>query len=192
MEASTRPEGNGLRPCVFFDRDGVVNVSPGAGYVTRVEDFVLNEGIVDCLRVAKERGYVCVLVTSQRCVGKGLITRDGLAAIHARMVEWLASSGVGFLDIYAFTGLPETATWEKPSPVMIERAATKHGLDLARSWMVGDADRDIEMAHRAGVGHTLRIAGEREVTVAADYVVEDVRAAAAVLANHLVAFHPEA
>jgi len=174
-----------LRPCVFFDRDGVVNVSPGAGYVTRVEDFVLTEGIVDCLRVAGERGYVAVLVTSQRCVGKGLLMAEGLADIHARMAALLASSGVGFLDVFAFTGLPETATWEKPSPVMIALAAERHGLDLAASWMVGDADRDIEMARRAGVGHTLRIAGEREVTVAADFVVDSVQAAAAVLAANL-------
>lgn len=186
MKPSTHPECDSLRPCVFFDRDGVVNVSPGSGYVTRVEDFILSDGIVECLRVAGERGYVCVLVTSQRCVGKGLLTLDGLAAIHARMTALLAASGVGFLDIYAFTGLPETMTWEKPSPFMIELAATKHGLDLTNSWMVGDADRDIEMAHSAGVGHSVRIAGEREVTVEAEFVVVNVRAAAEILKTHLV------
>ncbi len=185
MECSRPADQLPLRPCVFFDRDGVVNVSPGDGYVTRIEDFVLNDGIVDCLRVAGERGYACILVTSQRCVGKGLISKEDLDAIHGRMAEMLVDSGVGFLDIFAFTGLPETATWEKPSPVMIELAAAKHGLDLARSWMIGDADRDIRMAQRAGVAHTLRITGEKEVTVPAEFVVEDVRAAAAVLESRL-------
>ena len=125
MKASPSIDHEILRPCVFFDRDGVVNVSPGTGYITRVEDFILSEGIIDGLRVAKQRGYVCIVVTSQRCVGKGLITLDGLAAIHARMMEQVASSGVDFLDVFAFTGLPETSAWEKPSPVMIELAAEK-------------------------------------------------------------------
>ena len=170
------------RPCVFFDRDGVVNVSPGPGYVLRPEDFHLQAGITDCLKIAHERGYVTVLVTSQRCVGKGLISEDGLAAIHSKMQ---AELGGGFRDIFAFTGLPGTETWEKPSPVMIQLAAEKHDIDLENSWMIGDADRDIEMAHRARIKRTIRVTGEREVTIPAEFETDSIPGVAEILKNNL-------
>lgn len=159
--------------CVFFDRDGVVNRSPGAGYVTRVEDFHLNDGLVELVQLVAKRGFVAVLVTSQRCVGKGLITAAGLEKIHGELQSRLAAEGLGFLDIYAFLGTPETETWEKPNPDMILLAAEKHGIDLAGSWMIGDADRDIVMAQRAGVGRTLRIITDKAVGVEADFTAGD-------------------
>jgi histidinol-phosphate phosphatase family protein len=170
---------------VFFDRDGVVNRSPGAGYVTRVEDFHLNDGLIELMALVAQRRYVAVLVTSQRCVGKGLLSLGGLAEIHHHLQSQLAGHGLGFLDIYAFLGTPETESWEKPNPEMILLAAEKHGIDLAASWMIGDADRDILMAQRAGVGKTLRIVSDKAVGVEADYTVDDLRGAREVLGQRL-------
>ena len=177
-----RPPG---QKCVFFDRDGVVNRSPGTGYVTRAEDFHLNDGLVELMALAAGRGYVAVLVTSQRCVGKGLLSADGLGEIHAGLQSQLAGHGLGFLDIYAFLGTPETASWEKPNPDMILLAAEKHGIDLAGSWMIGDADRDIEMAQRAGVGKTLRVVTDKAVGVDADFTVGDLIEARHILEREL-------
>ena len=157
------------KPCVFFDRDGVVNRSPGAGYVTRVEDFLLNDGLFELMGAVAEFGFVAVLVTSQRCVGKGLLSAHGLEEIHGKLQSELAQHDLAFLDIYAFLGTPETEAWEKPNPDMILLAAEKHGIDLAASWMIGDADRDIVMGQRAGVGKTLRIVSDKPVGVSADF-----------------------
>ena len=174
------------KPCVFFDRDGVVNVSPGAGYVLRPRDFLLQDGIAECVKLANDRGYVCVLMTSQRCVSKGLISEEELMVIHEKMCrEIREQTGGEFLDLYIFTGLPGTETWEKPSPVMIELAAEKHGLDLSKSWMIGDADRDIVMAHRAGVAKTIRVLGDKEVTSESDYQAKSIRQALTVLKENL-------
>ena len=166
-----------MKKCVFFDRDGVVNRSPGAGYVTRVEDFHLNDGLVELMAAVAARGFVAVLVTSQRCVGKGLLSPGGLADIHHKLQSELAAHDLGFLDIYAFLGTPETESWEKPNPDMILLAAERHGLDLGASWMIGDADRDIVMAQRAGVGKTLRIVTDKAVGVEADFTADDLRVA---------------
>ena len=153
-----------LRPAVFFDRDGVVNVSPGAGYVLRWEDFHFSPGIVEALRLCKTRGYALVLVTSQQGVGKGLMTQAELDDIHARMQHALARDDAAFDGLYACTCLADDpdCTCRKPSPEMIHRAATDLGLDLARSLLVGDYDRDIQMAVNAGVPVTVRVltAGE--------------------------------
>ncbi|MFT4546667.1 MAG: D-glycero-D-manno-heptose 1,7-bisphosphate phosphatase [Verrucomicrobiales bacterium] len=171
--------------CVFFDRDGVVNRSPGAGYVTRPKDFHLNDGLVEVMQLLAERDFVAVLVTSQRCVGKGLLSSDGLDEIHLKLQSSLAQHGLGFLDIYAFLGTPETASWEKPNPDMILLAAEKHEIDLSASWMIGDADRDIVMGQRAGVGRTLRIITDKAVGVDADFTAKDLLAANAILTEQL-------
>lgn len=151
-----------LRPAVFFDRDGVVNCSPGAGYVLCWEDFHFSLGIIPALRLCKERGYATILVTSQQGVGKGLMTQASLDHIHAEMQRVLATEGAAFDGIYACTCLAADPDCHcrKPNAEMILRAAADHHLDLSRSLLVGDYDRDIQMAHNAGVPVTLRVLAE--------------------------------
>lgn len=152
------------RPAVFFDRDGVVNVSPGAGYVLRWEDFRFSPGIFEALRWCKECGYATILVTSQQGVGKGLMSQAMLDEIHAAMQRELMAEGAAFDGIYACTCLAEdpTCRCRKPSAEMIWQAAEAHQLDLSRSVLVGDYDRDIQMAIHAGVPITVRVLAEGE------------------------------
>lgn len=174
-----------MRPAVFFDRDGVVNVSPGDGYVLRTEDFHLSEGITEALQICRQRGYALVLVTSQQGVGKGLMSQADLDAIHAKMQGELAKSGAAFDLIKACTHLKGTCTCRKPSPEMIAVAARELGLDLEHSWLVGDHDRDILMAQNAGVPHTVRILSHHAPGVVASHTLREVRELAALLQTHL-------
>ncbi|MBL9131136.1 MAG: HAD family hydrolase [Verrucomicrobiaceae bacterium] len=162
------------QPAFFFDRDGVVNVSPGEGYVLRVEDFHLSPGIIEALALCKEKGFKLILVTSQQGVGKGMMTQDTLDAIHAAMQAVLTERGAAFDGIYACTHLSGTCTCRKPGPEMIFRAQREHGLDLSRSWLVGDHDRDIQMAKNAAVPRTIRILSHHEPQVAADHTLASV------------------
>ena len=166
-----------MKPAFFFDRDGVVNRSPGDGYVLRREDFHFNDGIIEALAFLKSQGFALILVTSQQGVGKGLMTQAALDEIHGAMQSELAKHDAAFDAICACTCLDSDprCTCRKPSPEMILQAAREHDLDLSKSWLVGDADRDIEMAHNAGVPHTIRIRGDRPVLVTADHVLDDVR-----------------
>lgn len=162
-----------LRPAVFFDRDGVVNVSPGDGYVLRWEDFEFAPGIVEALALCRERGYATILVTSQQGVGKGLMTQAALDDLHARMQEHLAGHAAALDGIYACTHLAGSCTCRKPSAEMILRARDEHGIDLSRSWLVGDHDRDIQMAINAGVPRTVRILSHHEPKVQADFTLAE-------------------
>lgn len=165
-----------MRPAFFFDRDGVVNRSPGDGYVLRPEDFHFNGGIFESLAFLKSRGFALVLVTSQQGVGKGLMTRETLENIHAAMQRELALHNAAFDAIEACTCLANDprCTCRKPSPEMILKAARECDLDLPASWLVGDHDRDIQMAHNAGVPHTIRIRGKQPMEVAAEHVLDEV------------------
>ncbi len=164
------------RRAVFFDRDGVVNVSPGLGYVLRVEDFHLNPGIAEVLAWCKAEGFLTVLVTSQQGVGKGLMTQAELDAIHAAMQVGLQRRGAAFDGIQSCTHLAGTCTCRKPSPEMILRAAADLQIDLPSSALVGDHDRDIRMARNAGVGFAVRLATDNPVRETGNVLVHSVPA----------------
>ncbi|MDF1823128.1 MAG: TIGR04282 family arsenosugar biosynthesis glycosyltransferase [Verrucomicrobiales bacterium] len=157
--------------CVFFDRDGVVNRSPGSGYVLRHEDFHLNPGIPEALAWLRRKGILAILVTSQKGVGKGLMTEADLGAIHRKMQDELRLAGGAFDAIYAYTGTIDCPHLPKPDPEMIHSAAESFFIDLRQSWMIGDADRDIEMGKAAGLAGTIRILGEKPVGTPADHTL---------------------
>lgn len=168
-------------PAVFFDRDGVVNRSPGAGYVLSWEAFEFAPGFFELFRLVKSRGWKAVLVTSQKGVGKGLMSQADLEEIHARMQARLREKcGAEFDGIYAFTGTDKCRHRPKPDPEMIDTAADDLDLDLDRSWMIGDADRDIEMAIAAGLEGSVRVRGDKPITVEASGTVNSLEAAAAI------------
>lgn len=139
-----------LRPCVFFDRDGIVNVSPGPGYVERPEDFHLVPAWLKALRVVNQRGYAAIIMTNQRGVGRGLMTEATLLEIHALIHQAVATHGLRLDDIYYCTATDNAHPDRKPNPGMLLRAADEHKLDLARSWMIGDNESDVTAGHRAG------------------------------------------
>ncbi len=168
------------QPAFFFDRDGVVNRDPHPEpYVLSWRQWQWMPGIVEMLQFAKKSGFELVLVTSQKGVGKGLMCEADLAEIHACMQEHLDQHGVSFAAIYAFTELPKSVNQPKPDPQMLQRAADELNLDLARSWLIGDADRDIEMARKAGVGRVIRLRGLKPIGIAADFEVDSLEAALA-------------
>jgi len=163
-----------LRPAIFFDRDGVVNLSPGSGYVTSVADFHLMPGIIEVLAWCKTQGFYTVLVTSQQGVGKGLMSQADLDAIHDVLQNQLAVHEAAFDLIRSCTHLHGTCTCRKPSPQLILDAAALLPIDVPNSVMIGDHDRDILMGRHAGVGHTIRLAGEKEVKEPGDALTHSI------------------
>jgi D-glycero-D-manno-heptose 1,7-bisphosphate phosphatase len=167
-----------MKPCLFFDRDGVVNRSPGPGYVLRWEDFEFQDGIFDLISLVKSHGWLAVLITSQKGVGKGEMFHVELDRIHDEMQKRIAAEcGSGFDAIYAHTGLPEDPHPAKPDPGMILSAASDHDIDLSRSWMIGDADRDIEMAQRSSLEGAIRLVGDKALGIEASETVANLREA---------------
>ena len=163
-----------LKPAVFFDRDGVVNVSPGPGYVLCVQDFHLNPGIIEVLAWCKAQGYYTVLVTSQQGVGKGLMSQADLETIHDFLQTGLALHGAAFDRIHSCPHLAGNCTCRKPSPQMILDAAAVLSIDLPASALVGDHDRDIQMARNAGVGYAIRLASDNPVNEVGDALAQSI------------------
>lgn len=154
------------RKCIFFDRDGIVNKSPGPGYVERWEDFDLQSQFVEVLRIVSELGYVAVVVTNQSCVARGIVSIDTLNDMHARLNRVLKDEhGLSLLDIVMCPHDNNECSCRKPRPGMFQESARKHNIDLASSWMIGDDERDV-LAGKAAGCRTIRVVQDDIETVA--------------------------
>lgn len=141
------------QPALFLDRDGVINHRIIGGYITSPTAFELDEAILPLLRLAKNAGYLLVVITNQQGVGKGLMTLDDLHAVHARMNSLLVEHlGFGIDRIYACTSLASANDpRRKPSPGMLLEAIADHQIDPQRSWFIGDSISDAQAGRAAGV-----------------------------------------
>ncbi len=161
---------NDMKKCVFFDRDGIVNESPGAGYVTRPGDFHLLPQFAECLRIASARGYHSAIVTNQRGVARGMLSTDMLDNIHyALRAELLRRGAPALLDIIYCPHNPGECDCRKPLPGMLRKLSSRHHINLSASWMVGDMETDVEAGRSAGC-RTILVSGGGAIT-AADYRV---------------------
>ena len=139
-----------MTPCVFFDRDGIVNLAPTTRYVERREDFHLLEGFFQTLAHITRLGYVAVIITNQKGVSTGATPVAELEAMHQAIRLRAAERGLSILDILYCDAPEEGHPRRKPNPGMLFEAAEKHGLDLEASWMIGDNEKDVIAGQRAG------------------------------------------
>ncbi len=151
---------------VFLDRDGVLTREDE--WVLRADQVELLPGAAAGVRRLNEAGIPVVVVTNQSALARGWIGELELAQIHARLAELLAAEGARIDAIYVCPHHPTEGAGElrrecdcrKPAPGLLLRAAREMGLDLAASWMVGDAARDVEAARAAGVQAALVLTGK--------------------------------
>jgi D-glycero-D-manno-heptose 1,7-bisphosphate phosphatase len=145
-----------LRPAVFLDRDGTLNrqiIREGKPYPPQtLAEFQLFPGVPEACAQLAAAGYVLVVATNQPDVGRGTQPQAIVEAMHAKLLSLVPS--LSLIEVCYAPGQgvahPEDRR-RKPEPGMLLDAAAALGLDLARSWMIGDRWRDIDCGRRAGV-----------------------------------------
>jgi len=154
-EISSQP---GLRPAVFLDRDGVLNED--LGYSFDVAQLRVIAGAALALKQLKDRGYLLIVVSNQSGVARGYFTTTEVDRFNAALNQRLrGEQGTGVDAFYYCPFHPDgkvpdytkASQLRKPEPGMVLQAAAEHGVDLRRSYLVGDKFSDIECAVRAGV-----------------------------------------
>ena len=175
-----------MRQAVFLDRDGVINraiVRDGKPYPpATVEEFEVLPGVHDSLRRLKEAGFVLIVVTNQPDVARGLQRRDVVEAMHGRLMDQLPLDDIKVC--YETDG--PASTCYKPKPGMLLDAAGEHGLDLRRSYMVGDRWRDVGCGRAAGCFTIFIDRGYAEtLTDTPDATCAGLPQAAAIILGHL-------
>lgn len=173
-----------MTTCIFFDRDGIVNQSPGPGFVERWADFHLLPEFVATLRIITQLGYKAVIITNQRGVALGRMTAADVEDIHRRLREILKTQHhLDLLDILYCPHDRDTCDCRKPKPGMLLEAARRHQIDLSKSWMIGDSARDVEAGHSAGCRTIL--VGEATPTIPPDHQLPDMAALSSTIATLL-------
>ena len=140
------------RPCLFLDRDGVINVKlPDGAYVRTWDEFRLIPAAVDWVRLFNTVGYLVVVVTNQRGVARGLIRPEDLDDIHARMTAELARRGARVDGVLVCPHEEATCDCRKPRPGLIREAQRRWDIDLGRSLLIGDSESDRQLAVNCGL-----------------------------------------
>lgn len=155
-----------VQPAIFLDRDNTLIANDGdMGDPAAVK---LVDGVAPGLRQLREAGYRLVVVTNQAGVARGKFTEEDVDGVHQRIANLIdeqaglrngSAATVGLIDRFYYCPYhPEASVaeyrrdhpWRKPHPGMILQAARDMGLDLARSWMIGDQERDVLAGRAAG------------------------------------------
>ena len=177
-----------MRPkAVFLDRDGVINanvfyVDTGETEAPRtVADFQLMPGALDAMKRLQGAGYLLFVVSNQPNQAKRKATLADHEAIQAKLAAEIASVQVKIEEFYYCFHHPDgiepslsgACDCRKPSPYFLNRARDSHGLDMSRSWMVGDRESDVTCGRAAGT-RTLHIPGDAaDLASAADHILAD-------------------
>jgi D-glycero-D-manno-heptose 1,7-bisphosphate phosphatase len=146
------------RPAVFFDRDNTLMVNDG--YLGDPSKVVLVDGAAEIVARVRSLGYAVIVFSNQSGVARGMFSEDDVHRVNSRLDELLADHNPqAIIDRHEFCPFhPEGTVAEykhesdlrKPKPGMILQAAEKLALDLSRSWVIGDAPRDIESGKAGG------------------------------------------
>lgn len=159
---------------IFLDRDGVVNevLSERVKFVNQPKDFYLLEGVGEAVKLLNDANYKVFIVTNQGGVGLGYMQEAELQAIHDEMKKQLSLNGAHITDIAYCPHKPqEGCSCRKPNPEMLLKLAEKYGVNMGKSFMVGDRKQDIEAGEKAGA--TTVLVGNRKEKVEANHYFKD-------------------
>jgi D,D-heptose 1,7-bisphosphate phosphatase len=144
--------------------------------------------VPDALRKLKQAGFGIYVITNQSGIGRGYFTENQYRAVQAEVDRQI---GAGVIDgSYFCPHAPNVGcACRKPSPALISEAGREHGIDLSRSFMVGDKAIDAECGRNAGVRTILVQSGQEQhepASGAADWIARNLGEAAEIILCHAV------
>jgi histidinol-phosphate phosphatase family protein len=137
---------------LFLDRDGVINVERPNDYVLHWDQFIFYEGAIKAIQLFTEKFGRIVVATNQKCIGRGLISHEGLATIHQNMKQQIIAASGKIDEIYYCPEMSDTHFDRKPNPGMAYQAKFQFPeIDFGKSIMVGNNLSDMQFAKAVGI-----------------------------------------
>ena len=145
---------------IFLDRDGTINKY--VGFLRNIDEFELVNGAAEAIRRINESGYLAIVITNQPVIARGEVSFSQLEEIHNKMETLLGKEGAYLDAIYycphhphkgyegEISELKIDCDCRKPKPGLLLKAAEIFNIQLSDSYMVGDADSDIQAGRAAG------------------------------------------
>jgi D-glycero-D-manno-heptose 1,7-bisphosphate phosphatase len=168
-----------LSPAVFLDRDGTI--MEDCNYCSDPKDVRIFPGVREALLRLKSKGFKLIIITNQSGIGRGLMTFEQYRAVETEVLRQLD----GLIEAtYFCPDVPgQHSSCRKPEPGMILQAEREHGIDLSRSFFIGDKEIDVECGRNAGA-HTIRVQTGFQhdpMSSTADWIAKDFPAAAEII-----------
>jgi D-glycero-D-manno-heptose 1,7-bisphosphate phosphatase len=150
------PAPPGARRAIFIDRDGTLIVEKD--YLHKPEEVEFFKGAVAALKRAMDAGFEIVMVTNQSGVGRGYFTLEDVEKVHDYIASEMLAEKVSMLRVYVAPEAPDAPSrGRKPSPQFLFDARDEYGIDLKRSYMIGDKLIDLECGWNAGVRKSILV-----------------------------------
>ena len=147
---------------IFLDRDGVINKD--INYLHKIDDFEFIDGIFDVCLYFQNLGYKIIIITNQSGISRGYYTESDYQKLTQWMLEQFQYKNVNILDVFHCPHGPDsTCDCRKPKPGMLIEAKITYNIDMEKSWMIGDKERDIRAANDAGIINTILVRGGHKI-----------------------------
>ncbi len=140
-----------MNKAIFLDRDGVINVE--RGYTHKLEDFVILPDLIEVLQWWQKNGYLLIIISNQSGIAKGLYAQSEVEVLHNYLLDEFAKNKIGISEIYYCIHHPDVSSCicRKPDSLFVEKALARFNIDPNKSYFIGDKERDVEAAEKAGV-----------------------------------------
>ena len=138
-----------MKTALFLDRDGTIIEDPG--YLSKVEQIKFLPGVLEKIRLLKQKGLLIFIVTNQSGIGRGYFSENQLTLIHNGLTYMMEKAGAGVDKITYCPHAPaDKCSCRKPSPKMVAELAEEFDVDLEKSFFLGDKLSDVLTGKNAG------------------------------------------
>lgn len=136
---------------VFLDRDGTININEPE-YIHKKEDFKFLPGVLAALKKLSKTDYKIIIVTNQSGIGRGYFTENDLQKLHQWLTGQFKREKIRIDKIYYCPhGPKDNCLCRKPNTGMVEKAVKDFSIDLSKSWIIGDDERDMMMGREVNL-----------------------------------------
>jgi len=149
---------------IFLDRDGVINQD--TGYVSKISEFLFMPHYIDICKKLHQKGYVFVVVTNQSGISRGYFTQENYQQLTHWLCRQLSAFGISVFVYYCPHQDEDHCLCRKPKPGLFFKAKEELNIDVSSAWMIGDNERDIQAANKAGISKTILFSEKQFMTKA--------------------------
>jgi D,D-heptose 1,7-bisphosphate phosphatase len=149
------------KPCLFLDRDGVINKN--FGYVHKKHNFIWRKNIFKFIKKYNDKNFYVIIITNQSGIGRGYYTERDLLKLNKWMNEKIRSKGGNIDNIYfapyfkksKFKKYRREKNLRKPNIGMIIQAKKDFKIDIKKSILIGDSEVDKQTAINSGIKYKI-------------------------------------
>ena len=152
----------------FLDRDGVINID--YGYVHKWEDFHFCEGAIEGMKILLSLNYKIIIITNQSGIARGIFSEEQYSELTKKYLYKLKKKGIQVSSVYycphhpSFSEKPfDNCECRKPNPGLFKKAINRFNFSLDKSIAIGDNERDLIAAKRAGIKNIFFIKSDKDI-----------------------------